>query len=47
MLPMKWDNDKLSLGISLVDEQHKQLFNIINQLVTINANSKKKKIFYM
>lgn len=47
MLPMKWDNDKLSLGISLVDEQHKQLFNIINQLVTINANSKKKDILYV
>jgi len=42
---LKWDDEKMGLGIKKIDEQHKELLNIINQLsYSINKNSQKKDI---
>jgi len=32
MIMLEWSDDKMSLGIKLIDEQHKELLNIINML---------------
>ena len=34
---IEWD-DKYSVGISIIDEQHKKLINIINKAVTVIIN---------
>ncbi len=42
---LDWNDDKMSLGIKLIDEQHKELLNIINLLAnSITNNSQKKDI---
>ncbi len=35
-----WDDNQLSVGIKIIDEQHKQLVNLINQLSTAINNQK-------
>ena len=41
-----WNDKTMSLGIPLIDEQHKELLNIINQLSTsVYSNTQKKDIF--
>lgn len=41
-----WNDKTMSLGIPLIDAQHKELLNIINQLSTsIYSNTQKKDIF--
>ena len=48
MLLLEWNNDKMNLGIKLIDEQHQYLLTIINQLAsTINNKSQKKDILYI
>jgi len=42
---LKWNNEKMSVGIKLIDAQHQELLKIINQLTTsIEENSQKKDI---
>ena len=42
---LEWNNEKMALGIKSIDEQHKELLNIINQLTTtIKENSQKRDI---
>ena len=42
---LDWNDDKMSLGIKLIDEQHKELINIINLLAhSITNNSQKEDI---
>ena len=43
-----WNDKTMSLGIPLIDEQHKELLNIINQLSTsIYSNTQKKDTSYL
>lgn len=39
---LKWDNEKLSIGIPLIDNQHKMLVHLINQLAN-GINNKEHK----
>lgn len=42
---LNWNDEKMGLGIKIIDEQHKKLLDIINQLsYTINQNSQKQDI---
>jgi len=42
---LEWNDNKMSIGIKLIDEQHKELLKIINKLSTsINENSQRKDI---
>ena len=46
MNTLKWNDKTMSVGIPLIDEQHKELLNIINQLNTsIYSNTQKENIF--
>jgi len=39
---LNWNDDKMGVGIKLIDNQHKKLLEIINKLATsINKNSQK------
>jgi hemerythrin len=39
---LHWNDETMSIGIELIDEQHKELLKIINQLsTTIHENSQK------
>jgi hemerythrin-like metal-binding protein len=38
----EWNDNKMSLGIKLIDEQHKELLNIINLLANSISNSSQK-----
>ena len=31
--PIKWNDEKFSLGIAIIDEQHKQLVGLLNSLI--------------
>lgn len=39
MLSIKWNNEKMNLGISLIDEQHKKLVELINKIVVSIENN--------
>ena len=42
---VEWDDEKMGIGIKLIDDQHKELLKIINLLSnSINSNSQKKDI---
>jgi hemerythrin len=42
MISISW-SDKFSIGVEMIDEQHKQLFNLINELNSnISGNSSKQ-----
>mgnify|MGYP000373709460 CR=1 FL=1 len=42
---LEWNNKTMSIGIKLIDEQHKELLKIINKLsISINENSQRKDI---
>ena len=42
---LEWNDEKMGLGIEIIDEQHKEFLKIINQLSTsIEQNSQKKDI---
>lgn len=45
MQPIEWNDKKMSIGVDIIDEQHKQLLLIINKLAyTIEEHSQKIKI---
>ena len=45
MEPIEWNNEKMSIGIKLIDDEHKVLLGIINQLSTsITEQSQKNDI---
>lgn len=42
---LKWDEEKMGVGYKVIDDQHKELINIINKLSTsINHNSQQRDI---
>ncbi len=40
---LKWNEEKMGLGIEIIDEQHKKLLNIINKLMFSILNNNQKK----
>jgi len=45
MISFKWNDEKMNIGVDIIDKQHKELLKIINQLSTsINMSSQKDDI---
>ena len=45
---LNWSDEKMAIGIKLIDSQHKKLLAIINKLATsISENSQKKDILFI